>query len=927
MVHHHSATSQIPPQLAQSAQLIKSGLTLSLGVGLGLSLGLGFSATPIAWAGSIEAIDRASTPHPHHAAPPAIWPIAATSPTLTALKRLDSDSGVHPAFTADSNTVDLDRQARQAYDVGDYDRAASLLQTSIAALDTTRPAPSPERAILHRNLALIYLASDRLEASQTALETSREALGNLDRDRSDVQAIGLQIDEVQAQIARATGQPEVAAAHLQSLAADYTKLGDLTGLVRIEIARAQALQDLGLYRQSLKLLVALTDQIEAAPNISASDRAMKRRASLALGETLRAVGNLTTAQEVFEQAMQWAIEDGQALDETTAALGLGHIALANGDRDTAQDYYDRAIATAPDTDTQLRAELYRLELDLEPGKAAPTDPSSTPNSTPLKAKLSSLHSRIVALPNDHDGLSTRIQFARQLIKATAHDNEAARLLATTANLAHSLKDRRMESYALGYLGGLYEQQTRWAEAEQLTQRAIMVTEVLNANDLSYQWYWQLGRIYKAQNQRSAALSAYGEAVESLTKIRSDLVAISTDVQFSFREQVEPVYRERVNLLLNTSGEISQEHLRQARDTIEQLQLAELDNYFRDACLDAAPTEIDTIDRRAVVVYPIVLDDRLTTIVALPDQPLRVNTVKLEKTVFEQQLTYTKSLLINPRQRRQIDHLKESLSQIYGWTIAPFEEELQAAGIETIVFVPDGMLRNFPLNALYDGQQYLIERYAIALTPGLQLLPARRLQETPFQFLTGGLSQARRGFTEIPAVEGELKRLRLLSDRELFNEDFTDANLTQALDGQAFSIVHFATHGQFSSDAEETFLLTWDDKIAAHEFSNLLASPLRDRQPIELLVLSACQTAAGDDRAALGLAGIAVRAGARSTIASLWQVDDTATADLMVTLYEHLAIGDLEKAQALQQAQLAVLHQEATSHPFYWSAFVLVGNWQ
>ncbi|NJN62139.1 MAG: CHAT domain-containing protein [Coleofasciculaceae cyanobacterium RL_1_1] len=186
-----------------------------------------------------------------------------------------------------------------------------------------------------------------------------------------------------------------------------------------------------------------------------------------------------------------------------------------------------------------------------------------------------------------------------------------------------------------------------------------------------------------------------------------------------------------------------------------------------------------------MVYPIIQPDRLITIVALPDQTLRVTTTDLAQRDFEARLNYLKDFFVNPRKWRQIDSLQASLTQIYDWMIAPFEADLQAMGVETLVFVPDGVLRNFPLNALYDGDRYLIERYAIALTPGLQLLPARRLQDTPFQFLTGGLSEARRGFSEIPAVEDELKRLRSLSDRELLNEAFTDANLAQALDRDAF----------------------------------------------------------------------------------------------------------------------------------------------
>jgi CHAT domain-containing protein len=97
-------------------------------------------------------------------------------------------------------------------------------------------------------------------------------------------------------------------------------------------------------------------------------------------------------------------------------------------------------------------------------------------------------------------------------------------------------------------------------------------------------------------------------------------------------------------------------------------------------------------------------------------------------------------------------------------------------------------------------------------------------------------------------------------------------------------------------------------------------------PIELLVLSACQTATGDRRAALGLAGLAVRSGARSTLATLWSVNDRSTALFMVEFYRELGQPGVTKAQAVRNAQLALLKQPQYEHPYYWAPFILLGNW-
>ena len=202
------------------------------------------------------------------------------------------------------------------------------------------------------------------------------------------------------------------------------------------------------------------------------------------------------------------------------------------------------------------------------------------------------------------------------------------------------------------------------------------------------------------------------------------------------------------------------------------------------------------------------------------------------------------------------------------------------------FVLDGLLRNIPMAALHDGEGYLIEKYSIALTPGLQLLNPQPLAPEERTVLTAGLSQARAGFSALPNVIRELEEIG--ASRVLLNEEFTGDALQKELNQFPFPVIHIATHGQFSSQAEDTFILAYDRKINVKELDALL----RNRQeeggnPIELLVFSACETARGDDRAALGLAGVAVRAGARSTLATLWQVNDSSTAELMAKFYREL----------------------------------------
>jgi CHAT domain-containing protein len=236
-----------------------------------------------------------------------------------------------------------------------------------------------------------------------------------------------------------------------------------------------------------------------------------------------------------------------------------------------------------------------------------------------------------------------------------------------------------------------------------------------------------------------------------------------------------------------------------------------------------------------------------------------------------------------------------------------------------------------MSALYDGQQYLVEKYAIAVSPGLQLVNPKPLPQGELKALTAGLSvpPANFPFPPLPAVRLEFNLIQQagVATSELLDRAFTSKSLATKIDSRPFNVVHLATHGQFSSQAENTFILAADGPINVRKFDDLLRTGTRRPDALELLVLSACETAIGDRHAALGLAGIAVRAGARSTLASLWQIDDEATAIFIGEFYKQLAKAKHTRAEALRQAQLTLMKNYPNyRRPGYWAAYVLVGNW-
>jgi CHAT domain-containing protein len=185
----------------------------------------------------------------------------------------------------------------------------------------------------------------------------------------------------------------------------------------------------------------------------------------------------------------------------------------------------------------------------------------------------------------------------------------------------------------------------------------------------------------------------------------------------------------------------------------------------------------------------------------------------------------------------------------------------------------------------------------------------------------------RGYSPLTNAGTEMLTVKqLLSGQILQDQAYTSKNLHDSLTKNEYAIVHLTTHGAFGATPGESFLATYDGELSFDELQNLISMGRFRQQPVELLTLSACETAVGNNKAALGLAGVAVKSGARSALASLWLVDDAATTELMAEFYRELIPESRSKSSALRVSQVKLLKQHNTSHPAYWAPFVLIGNW-
>jgi CHAT domain-containing protein len=831
----------------------------------------------------------------------------------------------------------LTQQGKAFFDAGQFAEAVKVLQQAVAAYRSQ--SDQLQLAATLSNLSLTYQQLGAWEEAKQAISESLSLLKLQPTARSPQHTqILAQTLDIQGRLQLEMGQPEQALATWEQATKIYPQTTDRLGEVRSRINQAQALQAMGFYRRALEALIDLKKTLQPLP-----DSLTKAVGLRSLGDALQLIGDSEQSRQVLQQSLEVA-QRLRSQQETSATLfSLGNTARAQQQLSEALKFYQQAASSSPAPILQIQAQLNRLSLLIETKQWAEAQTllpqiraqmASLPLSRPAIYARINLAQSQTKLKDEGQGLRDKRTGSSPIPQSSSLANTAS-LLATAVQQARNLGDRRAQSYALGNLGGLYEQTQQWTEAQKLTEQALLLAQSINANDVTYRWQWQLGRLLKQQGETSGAIAAYESAVTTLQSLRSDLVAVNREVQFTFRDSVEPIYRQTVELLLQTQAtQPNGDHLDKARRLIESLQLAELDNFFREACLNSQSVLLDQLVDRdnptAAIFYPIILDNQLDVILKIPQQPLRHHTVPLSRVQVEQVLTKLRQAIKEPDAAKETRSLSQ---QVYSWLIQPVEAELQQSGVNTLVFVLDGLLRNVPMAALYDGQRYLIEQYAVALSPGLQLFTPRPLAQTKLNALTAGLSHPPSNypqFSPLPEVNVELNLIEQagITTTKLVDQGFTSKALEQKINTAPFKVVHLATHGQFSSQAKNTYILAADGPINVSELDQLLRSKTQTpSEAVELLVLSACQTAAGDNRATLGLAGVAVRAGARSTLASLWQIDDRSTALFIGDFYRELATGKITKAEALRRAQIMLMKQYPEySRPVYWAPYVLVGNW-
>lgn len=687
---------------------------------------------------------------------------------------------------------------------------------------------------------------------------------------------------------------------------------------------AQAYQYIGQYNEALKCLKSALVLAEKS-----GDRAQ-------IASVLGSLGNLHITLGPPDKAFQY-LNEGLSMAKELGDSGLSAIILNNlGNLFITQKKYSEALGSYLESMTLAQ----KSNNDLLVARALTNAAMAHMENGQYKESKGLLDRALDEtwkLDPSHDKAYGLINIGltyRNLRAQLSDQNNLFMLSARAFNealiVSETIGDLRALSYACGYLGTLSEDQKQYVESLRLTRRATLVAQQINAPESLYLWQWQTARLLKALEKKEEAISAFRNCIHTLQSIRQEMSTCYGNPQISYRESVEPIYFGFADLLLQHVASMKKPEqvepfLMEAREAVELLKVAELRDYFQDECMGAARfriTRLDVVSKTAVAVYPLVLQDRIEVLANFPSGLKRFS-IKVGADTLAKEVRKFREKLEKRTTREYLPYAQT----LYDWLIRPLEPDLALSATDTLVFVPDGPLRTIPMAALHDGTQFLISKYGIAITPGLNLTDPRPIKRENIKVLSAGLTDSVQGFPSLPNVSDELQAIQTCyGAKPLLNKNFLVARLEKELKNKKITVIHIASHGYFDGDVKKTFLLTFDGRLTMDQLEQYVGLFNFREEPLELLTLSACETAAGDDRAALGLAGVAIKAGARSALATLWHINDPASSELIAEFYRQLQDPSVSRAIALKRAQLKLLNDRSYQHPGYWSPFLLINNW-
>ncbi|EDN69085.1 TPR repeat containing protein [Beggiatoa sp. PS] len=658
----------------------------------------------------------------------------------------------------------------------------------------------------------------------------------------------------------------------QQLVLIYSHLGD------IKLANQQPEKAQQYFEQGLKLIQAEVPSTPAhSPNFRGNVKPTienkKIAAPLIQAHLLNNLGNVWSVQQT-DATEDWDTE--QAYSKAIIAYQKAvQLAQRQGDKLLQIQALSNQIQAHIKANEKIAVFQARLSIQFEPPALISLKEKVQNNLQQSDAVLGKAITLVHELPNSYNKafqLLSLGHLALHLQQCCQQDQQALQayqLFNQVLQLAKQQQDNYLMAYADGFLGELYESQQRYQEALQLTRQAIFFAQ--EDPELLSRWELQLGRILQKKSATSCepqadcsekqqvlaeAITAYRQARDHLHPIQTQMLIGQRNSQEVFREQIRPIYFGLADVLLQqailtTSPDQKAKLLEETIKSVELLKESELQEYFQNECL-LIPSKKSSSEEKALtkilvkntaILYPILLPNRTELLLSFPDGHILQQVVPISFDQLEQTIRQFRNNIQDNMSNRFIIQAR----QLYDWLILPLKEQLLTHKINTLVIVPDGPLRTVPISAFFNNteKQFLIHEFAIATIPGINLTEPHPLPRENIQVLLNGLSKAVQNFSAIPNVEVEIDAIAPFFQQKniLLNSQFTLSNISQALQSKtSYSIVHIASHGQFRRDPKDTFLLVYDSKLTMNKLEGLIKFDQRHKTPVELLTLSACQTA-------------------------------------------------------------------------------------
>ena len=739
----------------------------------------------------------------------------------------------------------------------------------------------------------------------------------------------------------------------QSLA--ITKdIGDRSGEAGSLMSLGLAYRRLGQYDKAIEFYqqsLAIYQDIDA--------RNGEARSLGNLGAAYRRLGQYDKAIEFYQQSLAIKREIGDRDGEACSLNNLGVAYRGLGQYDRAIEFYQQSLAITNDIDARNCKARSLNNLGNAYRRLGQYDKAIEfyQQSLAIKREIGDREGEGSTLSNLGYLLSEQNQpeLAIVFYKASVNLREAIR--GDIRRLSQKLQQSYTETVADDYraLANLLLQQDRILEAQQVLD-LLKLQELddylrgVRGNEKTRPGIDPLPLEKEFQARYGVKLEELIEIGRELTQLRKINSQQRTESQtarkIELQQRERQVVEEFVNFLRTPEVVAIVRQLKSIpeSETLDPKQLRNLQDNLKQ------------LEDSAVLLYPLILEDRLELVLVTPDTPPIRQTVPVDKQNLNRTITDFRSAL--EKREERIEPLAQKL---YEWLIAPLEPALGKINAQTIIYAPDGPLRYIPLAVLHDGNQWLIQSYRINNITALSLTDLGE-KSRPLSILAGAFTQGSHlvqvgekkwEFLGLPFAGQEVDNLEktIPGTVKLLDREFSRTEVENRMSD--YSLIHLATHAAFVvGKPQDSFILFGDGNKVTFLDVETWNLPNTD-----LVVLSACETGVGepvgtaDGREILGFGYLIQQAGSRAAIASLWSVNDGGTQALMDAFYAALKTGKFSKAEALRQAQIALITGKSKktgqqrssieieaiaeglppsvvnrlSHPYYWAPFILIGN--